>query len=99
MNDFVFHFHSFELKTPYTIIFKGVCSYSTRPFKIEYMGTDIRNVGSANIPDEISEKLCDELKDDYGYGPFNQNLIESMLEKKTRYGFNFSRWQEWKIKL
>lgn len=55
------------------------------------MGTDIRNVGSANIPDEISEKLCDELKDDYGYGPFNQNLIESMLEKKTRYGFNFSR--------
>lgn len=91
MSDFAFHFKSLELKTPYTIIFRGVCSYSTGPFKIEYMGTDIRNVGNANIPDEFSEKLCDELKEDYGYGPFNQNVIESVLEKKTRYGFNYNR--------
>lgn len=91
MHDFAFHFRtiSFSKKHPCTLNFKGDCTHSNgREVTIRYTGVEISNESSVVIPSDILEQLYKELKNDFGYGPFDIKDAREKLKAKSSYYFD-----------
>lgn len=87
MDRYVFWLEEYELKTPFTIIFKGSCSQCDRKFVLEYCSGSIDVKSNTAIPDRYINQLENALEHDYGYGPYNKEDISEKHKCFHRYGF------------
>ena len=97
MNDYVFHVDSVTVKKdrPTFLVVEGSCTQSMNRFRIEFCGTEARNVGAAMVPDVFVEKLRIALCEDYDYPAHNgydpKAVANTFNNSQKRYGFDYDR--------
>lgn len=83
---FVINLESFKLKKqhPYTIYFKATCPvFLHGEIELEYTGPDLKC--NASLPADYMDKVCDEMQDVFGYGPFDKEKVKLAMEKKRKF--------------
>ena len=88
---FVINLEDFKLKKdhPFTIFFKATCPvFNHGVIDLEYTGPDLKY--KASLPSDYMDKVCEEMQDVFGYGPFDKNKVKQAMQKHRQFRINQS---------
>ena len=83
---FVINLENCKIKKqhPCTIFFKATCPVFSRGIiDLEYTGPDLKY--NASLPAVYMEKVCKEMQDVFGYGPFNKDKVKQAMKEQRQF--------------
>ena len=86
---FVINLEEFKLKKqhPCTIYFKATCPvFSHGIIDLEYTGPDLKY--NASLPADYMDKVCEEMQDVFGYGPFDKDKVKLAMKEQRQFRIN-----------
>lgn len=92
---FVINLEGFKLKKnhPYSIFFEATCPVFYRGiFELTYTGPDLNY--NVSLPSEYMNKVCREMQDVFGYGPFKKEKVKQLLKEHYQFRINQGKQDE-----